>query len=126
MRSFLIATLVTAAIGSSAVAVQAQTAPQAGSAVQMIDARRAQVVFTGFGSTQSLRKAALVSAAAMTMDQGGTWFRVDNEWVANQTDGETTVALEVKFGEGPTPGEANAFDAPAVAQASGAQLQASR
>ena len=98
-----------------------------GYSVQMIDLRRAHVVFTGGGSRNRAHDAAMLGAAEMTLEQKGTWFRIDHEWVAaDPAQDETTVALEIKFGEGPTPEETNAFDATEVAQTLRPLVQAVR
>jgi hypothetical protein len=127
MRSLLAFSVLTIAL-SAGVAARAEPVPTPppGVSVQMLDARRAHVVFTGPGSEQTVRREAMLSAAAMTLDQRGTWFRIDTEWVDDHAGGTRTVALAVKFGEGPTPNEANAYDATEVAQSMPAMLQASR
>lgn len=119
--------LLTLLFAAAPLAAQAHSAPPSpqGWTVQPIDARRAQVVYTGQGDDNRIRDAALLGAAEMALEQRATWFRVSTEWIDHRPEtGATTVALEVKIGEGPTPAEANAFDAAETAAALRPRLQA--
>jgi hypothetical protein len=98
------------AVAASAIALSAcATAQPYGAAatpraqgwdVQSVDARHYRVSYRGVGSPDLIHDYALLRAADLTIEQDGTWFRVDQEWVDAGDPGGVQPSVGAGFGGG--------------------------
>jgi len=82
----LVPVLAAAALALSACATAAPYGPAAspsaqGWRVDAIQSNRYRVTYRGLGHPERVRDYALLRAAELAVEQGATWFRVENEWV---------------------------------------------